>query len=210
MTDGEGSMVATGGFRSRVRVASLTAAIALALAGAGCSGGTDDRLPPAPTPTPTASPTPTLDPEDAAAFAVLEGYLRTLVSAMTESGASEDLTEYATSTQVELVNGVVQANRREGRTYTGGIYVKSMDVVERHLDATEPIIVVEACLDGGDWRLVDRETGGLIGVDPTEHETTHVGLFELQPDDDAGWLVSAPRLLPQWYIGVPEKDLEPC
>jgi hypothetical protein len=209
-------MVATGGFRSRVRVASLTAAIALALAGAGCSGGTDDHLPPAQTPTPTPSPTPTLDPEDAAAYETVEGYLRTFTAVLTEAEEPEALAAYTTEHEVELLDRDIQANRRDGIIFTGVITFESMQIVDRDQapgpteSAAGPGLLVEACLDGGDWRLVDRTSGHLVGPDPDEGDTRHIGRFLVFPMDDGGWWTRFTVPEPQWVFGFEEEHLDPC
>jgi hypothetical protein len=190
--------------------------VAAVVALAGCGGAGDDGLPPRATPGPTVAPVPTVDPADAAALAAVEGFLLAYIDVLTEAAHPEILADLTIPVEAGLIGDSVQANRREGRIFTGTIRAESWRIVERDqpVAPTEPAagpgLLVEACLVGSDWRLIDRVTGELIGADPDAHETRHTGRFLAYPSEDGTWWARFTVPDPQWLIGLPEGHLDPC
>jgi hypothetical protein len=190
--------------------------VAAVVALAGCGGAGDDGLPPRATPGPTIAPAPTVDPADAAALAAAEGFLLAYIDVLTEAAGPEVLAPYTLARHVEQRAEDVQANRREGRIFVGSIRAEGWQIVERDqpVDPTEPAagpgVLVEACLDGSDWLLVDRNTGTLLSPDPDVHDTRHTGRFLAYPSDDGTWLARFTGLQPEWLFGFLEEYLDPC
>jgi hypothetical protein len=194
----------------------IAVVLATVVALAGCSGAGDDGLPPRATPGPTVAPEPTVDPADAAALAAVEGFLQAYIDVLTEGKHPQELAPYTLPGGVERRVEDVQANRREGRIFIGTISAEGWRIAERDRPvgptdpASGPGVLIEACLDGSDWRLVDRDTGALLGADPDEHGTRHTGRFLAYPAEDGTWWARFTLPQPQWLFGFAEEHLDPC
>lgn len=165
---------ARAGSRRRARRASrrLVAVVAAASVGAaaGCSAEPESVVfphPPSDTDAPLragATPTSTVDPEMAAAIEeILAVYHGSLEASVTANQAGDphhpDLDRYLAGAARIWVGHYTRNARDDNIYYTGELTAVSATVSDIDLTAQPPTATVEACLDGTDYRPVDRDTG---------------------------------------------------
>jgi len=201
--------VATMGRAARTVVATMVL-VAMGVATAACGDDPGDRLPPPASPEPTPSPTATVDPDEAAVREVIDAYLRLAAAAKVKSDPSLDgLDELTTPSFLNVIRGSFSSDSYFNRRYEGTIEVVWVEVVERHTDQLGPQLVVDACLDWGNFVPVDIDTGELNGDDPREHPSRHLARHWLRTNDAGDWVVDNANI-PNWFFGEREEGAKLC
>ena len=197
------------GWTTRTAVVT-TVLVAMAVATVACGDDPGDRLPPPSSPEPTPSPTATVDPDEAAARAVIDAYLRLAADAKVKSDPSLDgLDELATPPFASQIRSSFERDRFFNRRYEGTIEVVWVRLLERNDTDLGPQLVVDACLDWSGFIPVDIDTGELNGPDPREHPSRHLARHRLLTNEAGDWVVDSAGL-PNWFFGDREEAAEQC
>ena len=187
-----------------------TVLVAMGVATAACGDDSGERLPPPASPEPTPSPTATVDPDEAAAREVIDAYLRITAAGKVRSDPSLDgLDELTTPPFANLIRGSFEQDRFFNRRYEGTIEVVWVKLLERNDTDLGPQLVVDACLDWGNFVPVDIDTGELNGDDPREYPARHLARHRLLTNDEGEWVVESAGL-PGWFRGEREEAAKQC
>ena len=187
-----------------------TVLVVLGVATTGCGDDSGDPVSPPASPEPTPSPTTTVDPDEAAARAVLDAYLRAAIVAKAKSDLSLDgLAELTTPSFLDVFRSSIQNDIDFNRRYEGTIEVVWAEVVERSTDQPGSLLVMDVCLDGNNFIPVDIDTGELNGDDPREHPSRHLARHWFRTNDEGDWVVDNANM-PNWFFGEREEAFEEC
>lgn len=185
------------------RLAAIAVVGVAALIG-GCGEGDDSSELPTPGPVQqtTAAATPTVDPEHTPILEGFEAFIAVASQAANEADPDyPQLVEHAEGQALIQTEIDIENNAAQGRRYTGSVVVASAEVTDLDMEVAppQPNATVAACLDFGDYVLVDDASKSPVPVDRQFEQVQATAQLRHVPEGD------------RWVVVQLETDLEqPC